>query len=688
MHHSIFSLFHAKYPDGHQARGPKSPSYKAPGPEPSSFVFASVSILISDIGYDRLLLPLLPHSSKCPTKNIIPLGLTDTTSPAVLSSCTSVMDNPAVAADTLQDPFNLLSTAQHSPPYPHDYGYGVADVRSGSQQQDWADHLQANSTRPRAAAPLRSRSAATGSMRGDGQQAPRMTSVRTRQHTSPRVRLDALLEPGASRISNTPDLAAGTPPATKRQRTSASSANDDLEIDNMFNTTYRWRRNSVDSSQCCSSCSEGEPCAEPECEIQKEAVIACMQSECKQPPCPDECLRAALGGDTALYQGIVSSSSRLSDWNCSTWNPQLQRSSSQMPADLFKGTDLMDPTGQAGELQSPSGPSSSLPTPTSVVNHLVTPFSPSTALATPQSMNCTQTEQSSASSSILSGAGMMFGAQSSQWGEQNLENATLGNDSSMFNCEWSGCAQPFANQQEWTDHIHVAHVDPQMSFYCPVPTENCALTIGRHPIHHLVEDHGFNFLMSNEFSCPAPDCNSEQVFLNPKMLHNHFDQAHAIPATGSFVCQWNSCDTAFSNPHELFDHLNSKHRITTLLGSGVNASPLLNGELGGPYPSIIPDLIPSEDDDAGNVCKWKTENGSTCGTICETEKELQAHVKQAHLKSLSSRVGYNCQWQGCSRPAKLGNKAGFTARGKLERHMASHTGCKGCHLTPEIVESC
>ena len=515
-----------------------------------------------------------------------------------------------------------------------------------------------------------------------------MGSTGTRGCTSPKLLMDALLGPSASWMSNTPSQARGTPPALKRQRTGAQSADANLTIGNMFNTTGNSRRNSVDTSQCCSSCSEGEPCAEPSCEIQKEAVVACMQAECQQPPCPDECLSGTLRGGTALRQGPVSSSTRLSDWNYSAWNSQLQRPSSQMPPDLFRGTDLIDATGRAGELHSPSRPSSSLPTPTSMVNNMVTPLSPSTASATPQSMNRAHTEQASASVSILSGTGMMFDAQSSQWDQQNLSNATLGNGAPIFNCEWSGCTQPFANQQEWTDHIHIAHVDPQMSFYCPVPTANCPLTIGRHPIHHLEEDHGFNFLVSNEFSCPAPDCHSEQVFLNPKMLHNHFDQAHAMSATGSFVCQWNSCDASFSNPHELFDHLNHKHQITTLLDTGVNDGPLPNEELGGPYPSIIPDLISEEDDDTGNICKWKTEHGSICGTVYEAEKELQAHVKQAHLKSLNNRVGYNCQWQGCSRPAKLGNKAGFTARGKLERHMASHTGCRRCHLTPEIAESC
>jgi hypothetical protein len=595
------------------------------------------------------------------------------------------MDNPVAVDSNPPDPFELVHTTQQAPPYSHGYGYGVGDLPSGFQKQNWATHLQPSPTQSRAV-PLRPLSVATGVMRANAQQTLRMASMENHQRSPSELLGDTPLGPCLSSTFNTAEHAGDSPSAAKRQRIGG-----DLAIEKLFNDTSALRRSSVDthSSQCCSSCSEGEPCAEPSCEIQKEAVVACMQPECKQPPCPDECLGAALGGGATLYQGIVTSSTRLSDWNYSAWNPQLQRSSSQIPSDLFRVADEMDLTGQPGELRSQPqpGPSSTFPT-LSVASHMVASFSPTEPLATPRSMNSAQIEQRSAPGSILSGTGMMFNAQSSEWPQQSHNTTGLGNGTPTFNCEWNGCAQPFGNHQEWADHIHVAHVDPQMSFYCPMPTANCPLTIGRHPIHHLEEDHGFDFLMNNEFSCPAPDCDSGQVFLNPKMLHNHFDQAHAMPAAGSFVCRWNSCDTAFTAPHELFDHLNRRHQLNTLLGPCLNSGPPSNEELDAPYPSIIPDLISSEDDDTGNVCKWKTGHGSVCGTVCETEKLLQVHIKEAHLKSLNNRVGYNCQWQGCSRPAKLGKKAGFSARGKLERHMASHTGCRHYHLTPEIAEPC
>ena len=45
---------------------------------------------------------------------------------------------------------------------------------------------------------------------------------------------------------------------------------------------------SSSSSECCSSCSEGVPCAEPDCQIQREIVIPCAKDSCASSVCPDE----------------------------------------------------------------------------------------------------------------------------------------------------------------------------------------------------------------------------------------------------------------------------------------------------------------------------------------------------------------------------------------------------------------
>ena len=588
---------------------------------------------------------------------------------------------PTVRAEDSPNPLSQALERFQSLTQTSSLYHDAAGLLSSLQQENWTSIIE-SSLPSSTSFPHVSRLADSNLGKAKGKQLSRKTGLSSRRNR-PDSGMARRLRQSASGIPNDFGQVGPSPPTAKRQRRAVLHAGEDPDLQGLFESGVQ-RRSSIDtrSSQCCSSCSEGVPCVESDCEFQKEEVIPCMQPECKQPVCPDECLIGVLGEGAALYQGNIPSSSRLMDWDYTAWNPQLQRSSSHIPQNSFKDLSTMGRQGQDEDLQTPSRPASALPTPPSLVNNMENPFSPSTALTTPQSTNSSQAEQlHNASAPILSGTGMMFDTLSAEWNEQTFNSGDMGNGSPMFNCAWSGCAQPFSNQQEWTEHIHHAHVDPQMTFYCPVSTGNCPSNISRHPLLHLEADHGYNFLIDNQYSCPAPSCDSDQKFLNPNMLHNHFDQAHAVPASGSLFCQWNSCDTTFSSPLDLFSHLNEHHQLTTLLGTDVNSK---SPEADTKYPLHITDAELSEDD-TRNRCQWKTGDGGVCGAVCETESDLQTHVKEAHLKSLNNRVGYNCQWQGCSRPAKLGNKSGFTARGKLERHMASHTGCKCYQLPHELI---
>jgi hypothetical protein len=72
---------------------------------------------------------------------------------------------------------------------------------------------------------------------------------------------------------------------------------------------------------------------------------------------------------------------------------------------------------------------------------------------------------------------------------------------------------------------------------------------------------------------------------------------------------------------------------------------------------------------------WKADN-QVCGLICQSEVELQTHIKCNHLDSLDKSSGYRCLWEDCKRKEMPLEKQGFSQRGKLERHMATHTNCK------------
>jgi hypothetical protein len=156
------------------------------------------------------------------------------------------------------------------------------------------------------------------------------------------------------------------------------------------------------------------------------------------------------------------------------------------------------------------------------------------------------------------------------------------------------------------------------------------------------------------------------------MLHNHFDQAHATPSTGSLFCQWNACNSTFTDQRELLYHLTEDHQLIDpakelSLGCGTSQSETAH------YPTVIPDEELSEGE-TRSLCQWNT-GPSVCGVICENPKELQNHITEQHLKTLNKNTGYYCQWENCNRK-KFGDKAGFSQRGKLVRHMQTHTICK------------
>jgi hypothetical protein len=78
-----------------------------------------------------------------------------------------------------------------------------------------------------------------------------------------------------------------------------------------------------------------------------------------------------------------------------------------------------------------------------------------------------------------------------------------------------------------------------------------------------------------------------------------------------------------------------------------------------------------------HVCQWSGQDGIPCGETHPSTTTLHNHIKERHLAVLDKKSAYKCRWEGCNRAEKRGeDKSGFSQRGKLERHMATHTGCK------------
>ncbi|KAG4442769.1 hypothetical protein IFR05_001786 [Cadophora sp. M221] len=419
-------------------------------------------------------------------------------------------------------------------------------------------------------------------------------------------------------------------------------------------------------SGCCSSCSGGTVCDEPYCSPCDEVncvgteVEVCSVASCSKPACRDECLSTAFQTQTSLSNGAEVTEGILSNLNPPPWNAQ--QGVGQYRTSSFKiDPAIIDPS----------------PTTTpSMANNSETPGSPYPTIPTPQSnMFDQQAPYSSPATGELSGTGAMFSGSSEQWTDNSY-----GSVPEVLPCGWEGCNYVCMSHEEWVSHFHSAHIDTQMQFGCPIPADNCPPTMDTNPFDHLQTVHGYDFdFSSGGFSCPATTCPPDQTYGSTRMFHDHLDHYHATPVQGSLQCRLQTCGTVFDDQNQFFSHMTdhlqglSKTEEIDLLDSSTSA------------PSAMPvsasKAEPSESVNIPHLCMWKSRDGDCCNYEGTSASNLQDHVKDQHLSALGKSTGYICQWDGCRRDSNLGDKSGFSQRGKLERHMATHTGFK-CSVCP------
>jgi hypothetical protein len=428
-------------------------------------------------------------------------------------------------------------------------------------------------------------------------------------------------------------------------------------------------------STCCSSCSDGEPCVDPECA--EEVVASCGECACGIPKCscPEH-------DDTPRNREIATNSdgfleSRLQDWTNSTqhaWNPQSPR---MTPAQLEISVDQS--YGLYNSIPYSSVEQSPMATTPSAVN-MSTPFSPTTGLPTPSNYGA-QSNSYDPNLGILSGAGAIFQPPPAaiQWTDSEYDQ-----DNSQFPmvCAWEACEERFQSNEDWLAHCFDTHVAPQMTLHCPIQQASCPENIAPNFLNHMTSNHGYDFTApSQPLMCPAPDCDPDRVIPNAYMFQTHFSRAHAMPAQGSLLCEVQRCNTTFNDLNEFSTHLTHQHLL-----KGGEAEIDLHHQAGlvrkttPPTKTLVDVVMPppaQEADDEAHVCLWSGIEGKTCGSSFESAPDLHRHIVKEHLASLDKKSGYKCCWKGCTRADKRGNeKCGFSQRGKLERHMASHTNCK------------
>ncbi|CAJ2501785.1 Uu.00g046380.m01.CDS01 [Anthostomella pinea] len=102
-------------------------------------------------------------------------------------------------------------------------------------------------------------------------------------------------------------------------------------------------------------------------------------------------------------------------------------------------------------------------------------------------------------------------------------------------------------------------------------------------------------------------------------------------------------------------------------------------------PACSKEVSQEIDGPTGLPCQWLVDSADSatekkpCGHILENVGELQTHIEKDHVSQMSGN--YPCMWKGCTRQE---NGQPFTARGKLNRHVNTHSAykpyeCVECH---------
>lgn len=159
--------------------------------------------------------------------------------------------------------------------------------------------------------------------------------------------------------------------------------------------------------------------------------------------------------------------------------------------------------------------------------------------------------------------------------------------------------------------------------------------------------------------CHWDGCNAHLDTKSDLQLHlsTHFD-----PSLDQ--CLWDACGIEVEGIEELKSHLRHEHLVPAAASVSVST----------PASASTP-VEEGEGEEEVRRCEWEDRGSSAevrvCGKEFGSTEELQRHAKEAHIAALKKKTGYYCRWAGCGRKER-----GFSQKGKVERHMQTHTGCK------------
>ncbi|RPA95296.1 hypothetical protein L873DRAFT_1698526 [Choiromyces venosus 120613-1] len=221
----------------------------------------------------------------------------------------------------------------------------------------------------------------------------------------------------------------------------------------------------------------------------------------------------------------------------------------------------------------------------------------------------------------------------------------------QLSCLWNdGCDMRFMDNNSLANHINNSHIDYDAEPVCL--WSGCRQEVQD---HEVLLDHVKDFHMPHVYQtvCLWRGCSA--VFQNDADLQSHLRTHLEGPAEH---CLWGLCNTEAHGIDDLEEHLHNEHFIT-------------------PHDIPEPDAEADPSSSEARLCEWLevNEDGSfhVCGKTFSNAINLQQHAKDCHIAALRKKTGYFCFWEGCNRRDKP-----FSQKGKVERHIQTHTGYKSC----------
>ena len=253
----------------------------------------------------------------------------------------------------------------------------------------------------------------------------------------------------------------------------------------------------------------------------------------------------------------------------------------------------------------------------------------------------------------------------------------------LLNCHWetSGqqCEASMPSRNALSQHIRQDHLQWEAMRPCHWDACNNQIDVDDLP-DHVWSQHS-PAPKSDLYVCLWQGCHLN--FSTPDELDQHMKAVHC-----QMNCHWDGCDEATVGETALLAHVDDEH--LGVAPTSCTTSPTIE-EVSTPSTPDFPAITqvgelnkarkhkskgvksnqqnsPTEGCDGEKTCQWSV-SGKACGFVSKNGIDLQSHVENVHLEHLRrSKDQQNiCLWIGCP------SITSFSERGKLRRHMYTHT---------------